>query len=109
MSVTVLQKPGELDINVSDKDDLNFVVTFKKKTEGSAIDLTSYTFEAYIEWSNGSQKINANKYSAVDGQVEIEITKAQLAKVPKTGDKTWYLKWTVASKSRKVLSGRFII
>lgn len=108
MSIAITQKPGELDINVSEKDDLYFVVTFKTKS-GNPIPLTNYTFESYIEWANGSQKINSAVYSAENGQVAIEITKTQLTKVPKVGDKTWYLKWTVANKARKVLAGRFII
>lgn len=98
---TIIQEPKIIDIKVGNKDDLNFIIKFND------LDLTLYTFEAFINWKTGFQKINVKPFDLINGQIEIEITKTIMEKVPTNFDKTWSLFWTRAGKTREIFKGSF--
>lgn len=96
------QTPGELNFKISLGDDFSYLLDFD-------VNLTGYTFAAAVVKKDGTeQAITITETDLAAGKITISLTDAQITALL-TDARRWYLTWTVAAASRRILAGGFEI
>jgi hypothetical protein len=95
--------PGELDITGVVGDDLVLPFDFD-------IDLTGYTFTAFIELDNvpfpATMNFTITPINLANGLFNASLTAAQTASIGPGSNKRWYLRWTnPSSLTRTIIYG----
>lgn len=100
----VTQVPGELDIKITQGDDMSILLDFD-------ISLSGYTFESkVIEADDTETVITVVATDLGEGQVTLTMTDTLSGALNLTGGNTkdrWYLDRTNAGNQRRLLAGNF--
>lgn len=102
----VTQLPGELNIDMTDDNDLVFAVNW-------GMDLTDYSFEANIvpQSCEGEIPMTVTVVDAALGKMNIAITAASILDLSPSVNR-WYLNWTTPAPDgyiRTVLAGALVL
>ncbi len=101
------QVPGVIDI-VTTRDD-DYRLNLQWKTANVPMDLTGYTFAAYLKAGTNSLAASIITTGLASGQVSAIFHRAQLASLA-DGIYTWHMTWnTPDTQSRRVLYGFFTL
>lgn len=95
--------PTELNIEITNGDELAMQVTFDK-------DLTDYSFQAFATIAiTDDTELTVDATQRASGIIEIGLDYAQTYLIP-PGTYSWYLFWQIGSTARRtVLAGTFTV
>ena len=100
----VSQLPGEFDIKMVIGNDLSLAIQWN-------LDITGYTFEAYIEPKNQAEDIpiDLEITSASSGKMNMIISASSTVNLPASTNE-WYMNWTSSSGlKRTILAGNLTL
>ena len=102
------QIPGTLNINTTRDDDLYISLQWTGES-GTAIDFSTYTFDAVLDVSSTDKRPGTvTIVDAINGKIAVSFAKTTLSSI-QDGPYSWHLNWSHNSASRRVMSGYFIL